>query len=217
MHTLTEPVKHPRLSNFSLKPKLLRSYFFHSDSASADKKEIFRNSSWNFAGKNSTSVFEALTHPCCLVVRFCTIYFFAWLTVRKNKRGALWILKFDHYKPIWRIIMFWRDAVTWWLAGIAQSSAGGGPWDEQHLLGCRTKAAESAHCWTRTLQLLSSPIHRITVSHRAQRCPEMLSATLQLEESFGYCSTLLNGLRSLFALGQWERAEFKKWTFMLNC
>lgn len=45
MHTLTEPVKHPRLSNFSLKPKLLRSYFFHSDSASADKKEIFRNSS----------------------------------------------------------------------------------------------------------------------------------------------------------------------------
>lgn len=56
--------------------------------------------------------------------------FFVWLTVSKNKRGALWILKFDHCKPIWRITTVWRDAVTWWLALTAQDSAGSNPWDE---------------------------------------------------------------------------------------
>lgn len=202
MHILPEPVKHPRLSNFSSKPKLLRSYFCHSDSASADKKEIFRNSSWNFAGKNSTSVFEALTHPCCLVVRFCTIYFFAWLTVSKNKRGALWILKFDHYKPIWRIITFWREAVTWWLAGTAQSSAGGGPWDEQHLLGW---AAQSS--WVSTL--LNSNSAAAFITNSQDHC---FSQSTEMSWDVKCNSAIRGKLWLLFYTSEWTQIIICSWS-----
>lgn len=50
-----------------------------------------------------------------------------------------------------------------------------------------------------------------TASHKAQRSPRMLSATLQLEGSFGFCLMCQQWTRgSLFALSQWERAYFKE-------
>lgn len=52
-----------------------------------------------------------------------------------------------------------------------------------------------------------------TASHKAQRSPRMLSATLQLEGSFGFCLMCQQWTRgSLFALSQWERAYFKEQT-----
>lgn len=86
------------------------------------------------------------------------------------------------------------------------------PGHEQHLLGCRSKAAESARCWTWVLQLIrSSLICRITVLCRAQRYPKIFSVTLQLEETFGYSPTLQQWTQ-LFGVSQWERVGFKQWT-----
>lgn len=65
-----------------------------------------------------------------------------------------------------------------------------------------------AQHWIQVLLLLHSPLLRTK-----QRSPRMLSATLQLEGSFGFCLMCQQWTRgSLFALSQWERAYFKEQT-----
>lgn len=65
-----------------------------------------------------------------------------------------------------------------------------------------------AQHWIQVQLLLHSPLLRTK-----QRSPRMLSATLQLEGSFGFCLMCQQWTRgSLFALSQWERAYFKEQT-----
>lgn len=78
MHTFTEPIEHPRLSNFSLKPKLQYCFAltFVTLTMLLLMKKRFLETQAEILQEETALVFEALTHLHCSVVRFCTIYFF---------------------------------------------------------------------------------------------------------------------------------------------